>query len=438
MPIVRKEEKIRDIPFKIKSYIDSRVSFLLNIIQVFWKFLHTVDDPSCFFLYLLLPTSKLRKVASPKTIPVAIPPFQSFSQALEWKNLSGAASNRGEVAIEENPPGYIAAKLKENFVMVEIFGRKIKALEDSVADFSVISDKFRRELKTPLFKELGLILKAANKNLIETLGKCVLNIEFNGLKNPNGSKNLCMQDITVLFVKLFGTWNGLVTLHFNMSFMLSHKSPKTETSLSACAKTPVIAHWFNSILASVINCIEISMKSSTSSSFSDVTQLSTHRKQTFAPAALCLRCSNVIRFALLQFLDLCPVISQKTQLSSSPWFKRCAAVGVVLLWISFSGIFSALPNPARTNSRRSAPLISSFMNFKRFPSLWELPGSPALSPDWYPASGLRCHICSTCSGRLDSTIGYRNTAFRSAVTPNDSNDLNDAIRGSYRSANVLL
>ncbi|UYV74293.1 hypothetical protein LAZ67_11002900, partial [Cordylochernes scorpioides] len=95
---------------------------------------------------------------------------------------SGAASNGGEVAIEENPPGYIAAKLKENFVMVEINGRKIKALVDSGADFSVISDKFRRELKTPLFKEPGPILKAANKNLIETIGKCVLNIEVNGLK----------------------------------------------------------------------------------------------------------------------------------------------------------------------------------------------------------------------------------------------------------------
>ncbi|UYV61745.1 K02A2.6-like [Cordylochernes scorpioides] len=99
----------------------------------------------------------------------------------ECEKLSGAASNGGEVDIEENPPGYIAAKLKENFVMVEINGRKIKALVDSGADFSVISDKFRRELKTPLFKEPGPILKAANKNLIETLGKCVLNIEVNGL-----------------------------------------------------------------------------------------------------------------------------------------------------------------------------------------------------------------------------------------------------------------
>ncbi|UYV80667.1 hypothetical protein LAZ67_19001324, partial [Cordylochernes scorpioides] len=122
-----------------------------------------------------------RKVASPKTIPVASPSFQPFSHASECENLSGAASNGGEVAIEENPPGYIAAKLKENFVMVEINGRKIKALVDSGADFSVISDKFRRELKTPLFKEPGPILKAANKNLIETLGKCVLNIEVNGL-----------------------------------------------------------------------------------------------------------------------------------------------------------------------------------------------------------------------------------------------------------------
>ncbi|UYV74229.1 DDI2 [Cordylochernes scorpioides] len=107
--------------------------------------------------------------------------YKPFSHASECEKLSGAASNGGEVAIEENPPGYIAAKLKENFVMVEINGRKIKALVDSGADFSVISDKFRRELKTPLFKEPGPILKAANKNLIETIGKCVLNIEVNGL-----------------------------------------------------------------------------------------------------------------------------------------------------------------------------------------------------------------------------------------------------------------
>ncbi|UYV72254.1 hypothetical protein LAZ67_9002361, partial [Cordylochernes scorpioides] len=116
------------------------------------------------------------------TPQTSTPSFQPFSHASECEKLSGAASNGGEVAIEENPPGYIAAKLKENFVMVEINGRKIKALVDSGADFSVISDKFRRELKTPLFKEPGPILKAANKNLIETLGKCVLNIEVNGLK----------------------------------------------------------------------------------------------------------------------------------------------------------------------------------------------------------------------------------------------------------------
>ncbi|UYV74252.1 hypothetical protein LAZ67_11002617 [Cordylochernes scorpioides] len=102
-------------------------------------------------------------VASPKTIPVASPSFQPFSQSSKCEKLSRAASNGGEVAIEENPPGYIAAKLEENFVMVEMNGRKIKALVDSGADSSVISDKFRLELKTPLFKEPGTILKASKK-----------------------------------------------------------------------------------------------------------------------------------------------------------------------------------------------------------------------------------------------------------------------------------
>ncbi|UYV73923.1 K02A2.6-like, partial [Cordylochernes scorpioides] len=94
----------------------------------------------------LFPTSKPRKVASPKTIPVASPSFQPFSQASECEKLSGAASNG------------VRSPLRK-----------------------ILQDKFRRELKTPLFKEPGPILKAANKNLIETIGKCVLNIVVNGL-----------------------------------------------------------------------------------------------------------------------------------------------------------------------------------------------------------------------------------------------------------------
>ncbi|UYV81570.1 hypothetical protein LAZ67_20001559 [Cordylochernes scorpioides] len=74
------------------------------------------DKPICFHCgrpgHVVLPlpelflTSKPLKVASPKTIPVANPPFQPFSQASECENLSGAASNGGEVAIEEIPPSH--------------------------------------------------------------------------------------------------------------------------------------------------------------------------------------------------------------------------------------------------------------------------------------------------------------------------------------------
>ncbi|UYV85134.1 ASPRV1 [Cordylochernes scorpioides] len=138
------------------------------------------------------PTSKPRKVASPKTIPVASPSFKPFSQASKCEKLSGAASNGGEVAIEENPPGYITAKLKEIFVMLSLppcFNVHPYRVQNNNSPVQARSRSaasrgktYVHVLSTPLFKEPGPILKAANKNLIETLGKCVLNIEVNGLK----------------------------------------------------------------------------------------------------------------------------------------------------------------------------------------------------------------------------------------------------------------
>ncbi|UYV76936.1 K02A2.6-like, partial [Cordylochernes scorpioides] len=69
-----------------------------------------------------------------------------------------------------------------NYINYEACQRVVFYLNGTAGRWFDNNEKFQRELKTPLFKEPGPILKAANKNLIETLGKCVLNIEVNGLK----------------------------------------------------------------------------------------------------------------------------------------------------------------------------------------------------------------------------------------------------------------
>ncbi|UYV81700.1 hypothetical protein LAZ67_20002038, partial [Cordylochernes scorpioides] len=59
--------------------------------------------------------------------------------------------------------------------------RNVQALVDSGADYSVISEAFRRSIKAPVFKENGPLLRAADKKPIVTLGKCSLEVQIKGL-----------------------------------------------------------------------------------------------------------------------------------------------------------------------------------------------------------------------------------------------------------------
>lgn len=60
----------------------------------------------------------------------------------------------------------------------------MKALVDSGADYSVISEDLRRKLKVPLFTGNAPILKTASGGLVNALGKCVLRIDLNGMIQP--------------------------------------------------------------------------------------------------------------------------------------------------------------------------------------------------------------------------------------------------------------
>ncbi|UYV63051.1 hypothetical protein LAZ67_2002979 [Cordylochernes scorpioides] len=87
----------------------------------------------------------------------------------------------GEAAVFENPPSSASAKLKRNCIKGNINGLETTILIDSGADYSVVSEKFRRRLKTPFFVESGPVVKVANGKLVKTLGKCSLKVHMNDL-----------------------------------------------------------------------------------------------------------------------------------------------------------------------------------------------------------------------------------------------------------------
>ncbi|UYV61424.1 ACE [Cordylochernes scorpioides] len=93
---------------------------------------------------------------------------------------NGAPSG-GVAATDENLPCRITATMEKNWISVNIQGRNVQALVDSGADYSVISEAFRRFIKAPVFKENGPLLRTADKKPIVTLGKCSLEVQIKGL-----------------------------------------------------------------------------------------------------------------------------------------------------------------------------------------------------------------------------------------------------------------
>lgn len=63
-------------------------------------------------------------------------------------------------------------------------GHCVKALVDSGADYSVISEELRRQLNAPMFSEDGPILKTASGKPIAASGRCVLKVDLNGTSGP--------------------------------------------------------------------------------------------------------------------------------------------------------------------------------------------------------------------------------------------------------------
>ncbi|UYV72850.1 hypothetical protein LAZ67_10000987, partial [Cordylochernes scorpioides] len=71
-------------------------------------------------------------------------------------------------------------KMTNNYIDIKIEGDTIRALVDSGASYSVISERFRVELKKTMFAETDVVLKVADDKVVKSKGRCTLKLEVNG------------------------------------------------------------------------------------------------------------------------------------------------------------------------------------------------------------------------------------------------------------------
>ncbi|UYV77192.1 K02A2.6-like [Cordylochernes scorpioides] len=103
--------------------------------------------------------------------PSPYPPRGRFQAPRRTSQSPARRPSRSPSRRNENPPCPIAATMEKNWISVNIQGRNVQALVDSGADYSVISEAFRRSIKAPVFKENGPLLRAADKKPIVTLAE---------------------------------------------------------------------------------------------------------------------------------------------------------------------------------------------------------------------------------------------------------------------------
>ncbi|UYV83065.1 hypothetical protein LAZ67_22002076, partial [Cordylochernes scorpioides] len=106
---------------------------------------------------------------------------QPVSSAFTIGKLRAAPSNGGEAAAQPIiPPLSTVVKMTNNYIDIKVEGDTIRALVDSGASYSVISERFRVELKKTMFAETDVVLKVADDKVVKSKGRCTLKLEVNG------------------------------------------------------------------------------------------------------------------------------------------------------------------------------------------------------------------------------------------------------------------
>ncbi|UYV80895.1 K02A2.6-like, partial [Cordylochernes scorpioides] len=96
--------------------------------------------------------------------------------------LEDASYFGGKAAKFINPPLSTTLELKENYIDIKIEGKMTRALVDSGASYSVISERFRLKLKKIMFAETDVTLRVANGKIVRPKGRCTLKLDLNGLQ----------------------------------------------------------------------------------------------------------------------------------------------------------------------------------------------------------------------------------------------------------------
>ncbi|UYV84587.1 hypothetical protein LAZ67_X002728, partial [Cordylochernes scorpioides] len=127
-----------------------------------------------------------RALASPREEPEisAIEHMKSQPVALPFPSgkLEDASYFGGKAAKFINPPLSTTLELKENYIDIKIEGKMTRALVDSGASYSVISERFRLKLKKIMFAETDVTLRVANGKIVRPKGRCTLKLDLNGLQ----------------------------------------------------------------------------------------------------------------------------------------------------------------------------------------------------------------------------------------------------------------
>ena len=87
----------------------------------------------------------------------------------------------------------MTSKLKKNTTYVNVNGQYVKALVDSGADYSVVSEELRRRLNAPMFIENGPILNTASGEPVAASGRCILKVNFATFRR--GKKTIIRRDV---------------------------------------------------------------------------------------------------------------------------------------------------------------------------------------------------------------------------------------------------
>lgn len=75
--------------------------------------------------------------------------------------------------------------MTKNYLDLNVDDQPVRALVDSGASFSVVSNKFRRQLRKVMFPtDENVLLKVADGGHVRPMGKCVLRLDINGMIRP--------------------------------------------------------------------------------------------------------------------------------------------------------------------------------------------------------------------------------------------------------------